>query len=179
MNVYKDVNKTPYPEWDWFSSITPMYAYGAKGTMEAFPKAFHGQDAKRITNFQASDLIIVKQWLGDLNNIAQEVFVKIWRTAPDGTREDFTAVIAEDVKNNNNWQMYVTDPSVIDVNRKWLIIKDDGTDTWTDTLKVNRALLGSLAETGYYQYYIQEVGYRDKKGIVHTQVDGKYKPQDD
>lgn len=142
-NVYKDLDRTPYPEWDWFSSVTPVNGYGpGKTPFEAFPKVFHGQDPERIANFQASDLIIHKQWIGDIT--ADEVYVKLWRTDGSGAPEDFTAVIAEDVRNNHNWQMYVDDESCIDTRHGWLILKSDENGNWTDTLKVNRALLVSV-----------------------------------
>ena len=174
-NVYKDLDRTPYPEWDWFSSITPVTAHGPNGqTMEAFPKAFSGQDSNRIANFQASDLIVDKEWLGD--PAATAVYVKIWRTAGDGAPEDFTAVIAEDIRSNNNWQMYLTDPTEIDLNRNCLILRPDSTGIWEDAIKVNRALLGTLAETGRYRYYIQEVGYRNAAGEYRTNVNGQFRP---
>lgn len=177
VNVYKDLNRTPYPEWDWFSSITPVIAKGPNGqTMDAFPKAFHGQDSMRIANFQASNLIIDKEWVGDSEKTAKEVFIKIWRTDESGNREDFTALIADDVKNNNNWQMYVDDASVIDTSRGWLIVKPDENGNWEVPVKVNRALLGSLAETGKYHYYIEEVAYRASDGTVRTNPKGRYRP---
>lgn len=175
-NVYKDINKTPYPEWEWFSSVTPVWAYGPnQEKLEAFPKAFAGQDPMRVANFQASDLVVHKEWIGDVS--ADEVYVKVWRTKGEGgTPEDFTAVIAEDIRNNNNWQMYVNDAGLIDVNHAWLVLKNDGTEDWTAALKVNRALYGEQAETGTYHYYIQEVGYKTTDGVVRTNVNAKYKP---
>lgn len=173
-NVYKDLDRTPYPEWDWFSSITPVNAYGPrKQVMEAFPKVFHGQDSMRIANFQASDLIIDKEWVGDPN--AKEVYIKVWRTSEGSAPEDFTAIIAEDVRNNRNWQNYIDDPSSLDLSRDCLIIKLDNSGGGTASVKVNRALLGSLAETGKYHYYIQEVGYRNMSGEYKTNV-GRYRP---
>ena len=174
-NVYKDLNRTPYPEWDWFSSITPVNAHGPNGqTMEAFPKAFHGQDSNRIANFQASDLIIDKEWIGD--PAASAVYVKVWRTAEDGPPEDFTAIIAEDIRNKNNWQMYVNDPAEVDLSRNALIVRPDSNGIWEDAIKVNRALLGTLSETGRYHYFIQEVGYRTLSGEYRTNVNGTFKP---
>ena len=166
--VYKDLDRTPYPEWDWYSSVLPGQ----------YNKIIAGQDNMRIANIQASDLLIHKQWIGDV--AAKEVYVKLWRVADDGQPEDFTSVIADDVKNNHNWQMYLDDESEIDVNHKWLILKDDGSGHWTDSLKVNRALLGTVnAENdnaARYQYYIQEVAYKALDGTVHTNVNAKFKP---
>lgn len=174
-NVYKDINRTPYPEWDWFSSITPVNAYGPGGSMEAFPKAFHGQDPKRIANFQASDIFVDKQWIGEPG--AQEVYVKLWRVAGDnGTPEDFTAVIAEDIRENRNWQMFVNNTELIDLKHDCLILKPDENGKWEAVVKVNRALLGSLAETGLYHYYIQEIGYKSATGEYRTNVNAKFKP---
>jgi len=173
-NVYKDLNRTPYDNWDWFSSITPVNAYGAGGSFEAFDKVFHGQDVMRVANFQASDLVIDKQWIGDV--AASEVYVKLWRVSGNEDPEDFTAVIADDIRYNNNWQMYVRDTSTVDVYRKCLILKDDGSGNWTTSMTVNRALLGALAETGRYSYYIQEVGYKTLDGTYKTNVNAKFKP---
>ena len=178
VNVYKDLDRTPYPEWDWYSSITPVIARGPNGqTMDAFPKAFHGQDSMRIANFQASDLIIDKEWANDEQpeNVSA-VYIRIWRTDESGNKEDFTKLIADDVKNNNNWQMYVDDVSAIDTNRGWLIVTPDENGIWEVPVKVNRALLGSLAETSKYHYYIEEVGYRTPDGMVRTNAKSRFKP---
>ena len=172
--VYKDLNRTPYPEWDWYSSISPVNAYGKSGKMEAFPKAFHGQDGARIANFQASDLIINKDWIGE--STARAVYVKIWRTSGSGVPEDFTAVIADDIQNNHNWQNYVSDTGLIDLTHKCLVIKPNASGNWETSLKVGRALLGSLAETGKYRYYIQEIGYRDANGAYKTNANAVYRP---
>lgn len=177
INVYKDINKTPYPEWDWYSSITPINAYGpGQKTMEAFPDAVTG-DAMRVANYQASDLIIDKEWVGDPT--AKEVYVKVWRTTEGGEPEDFTAIIAEDVRSNNNWQMYMTDPAEVDLQRECLILKPDSTGKWEDQLKVNRSLLGALSGAGEYHYYIQEIGYRTEKGEYRSNANSKYKPKYD
>ncbi len=177
VNVYKDLDRTPYPDWDWFSSITPVLGYGPKGSFKAFPSLFEGQDPDHVVNFQASDLIIDKEWVGDPT--ATEVYIKVWRTSGDGEPEDFTKIIAEDVRNNNNWQMYMTDPSQVDLQRNCLILKPDSDGRWEDRLKVNRALLGSLAQTGEYHYYIQEIGYKTESGEYRTNVNSKYKPKYD
>ena len=174
IGVYKNLNKDPYPEWDWFSSVTPVNAYGPTGTMEAFPKAFHGQDGKRIANFQASDLIIDKDWIGEPT--ATKVYIKIWRTTGDGEPEDFTAVIADDIRSNSNWQYYVDDVSSVDLGRNCLVLDLDASGSGTAAIKVNRALLGALSETGSYQYYIQEIGYRDNQGVYRTNVNATFTP---
>ena len=166
-NVYKDLDRTPYEGWDWFSSVLPL---------EHNP-IYLDRVSNEIANFQASDLLIHKQWIGDTN--ASEVYVKIWRTTEGGEVEDFTATIAADVRDNHNWQMYVTDESEIDVDHGWLVLKDDGSGEWTDALKVNRALLGSVAQTGQYRYYIEEVGYKTREGQVHTNAASKYSPKYD
>ena len=72
--------------------------------------------------------------------------------------------------------MYVSDTSSIDLNRKCLVIKPDANAEWETAIKVNRALLGALAETGKYSYYIQEVGYRDAQGTYKTDVNSTYRP---
>ncbi len=174
IGVYKNLNKDPYPEWDWFSSVTPVNAYGPTGTMEAFPKAFHGQDEKRIANFQASDLIIDKDWIGEPS--AGKVYIKIWRTSGGGEPEDFTAVIADDIRSNNNWQYYVNDVSAVDLGRNCLVLDLSDNGSGSASIKVNRALLGALSETGSYNYYIQEIGYCDNQGVYRTNVNAAFKP---
>ena len=163
-NVYKDRDRTPYPEWDWYSTILPM---------ELKPD-YLGRVENAVANYQASDLIIDKEWIGD--PAASAVYVKIWRTSGDGAPEDFTAIIAKDIRNNNNWQMYVNNPAEVDLNRNALIIRPDSNGVWEDAIKVNRALLGALSETGKYHYYIQEVGYRTLSGEYRTNVNGTFKP---
>lgn len=163
-NVYKDLNRTPYDNWDWYSSVLPL---------ELNP-IYGNRKSNEVANFQASDLKIHKQWIGDV--AASEVYVKLWRVADGEQPEDFTAVIAEDIKNNNNWQMYMNDTSQIDLDRNWLILKDDGSGQWTDALKVNRALVGTTNGAKEYHYYIQEVAYKAIDGTIRTNVNGKFKP---
>lgn len=163
-NVYRDMNRTPYPDWDWYSSILPG----------KYNKVFSGQDNNRVANFKASDLQIVKEWDGEPS--ASEVYVKLWRTAAGQEPEDFTAVIAEDVRQNQNWQMYLSNTQLIDTDHAWLILKDDGAGQWGTSLKVSRALVGSLTQNSNYSYYIQEVAYKTLDGKLKTNVNGAYKP---
>lgn len=194
-NVYKlesqdpdgTIHVTDYPEWDWYSTITPEYAYGpalSSGgdaqTMIAFPHNVPSQESDRISNFQASDLIINKEWLGENTPDAKAVYLKVWRQAEGGQIEDFTAIIADDIRNNQGWQNYVNTPDIIDLNRNCLVLNRDG-DEWSEaSLKINRALLGTINgqndHSELYHYYIQEIGYRTNSGEYRTDVNGRFKP---
>ncbi len=172
--VYKDTDRTPYPDWEWFSNMTPDNYYDKYGSHK-FERENTSDDPMRIMNYQASNLIIDKRWLGEPN--AKEVYIKIWRETEDGTKEDFTAVIADDVsgqshpaEGSENWQGYVDDPSLIDTDNKLLIVKSDKTGKWTSTVKIHNVLIRGHAAKGtapLYTYYIEEVGYKDKNGAVH------------
>ena len=181
-NVYKFVSQdangtihvTDYPEWDWWSSITPNRYVDGNGTVhkgENDPRANVSslQDEDRIANFQASDLEIDKEWLGTTD--VQEVYVKIYRyTKNPANAEDFTAVISTDITDNQNWQGYVDDTSIIDTENHWLILTPNSSGQWSASVKINRALIKTIdREDGLtYTYYIQEVGYKDKNGNVHS-----------
>lgn len=172
--IHGDLKVTDYPDWDWYSSLIPGRYKDADGNIhdnveDPFKKVFHGQDTERIANFQTTDLSVTKFWEGDTS--AREVYVKIWRKAPGGEPEDFTEVIADDIVKNQNWQSYMEDPDDIDTENAWLVLRYKGSGKWTESsLKVSRALLGDLAETGWYSYYIEEVGYMDKYGGFHDDV---------
>ena len=183
--VYSSLDGSQINEWDWYSSVTPMLAYGPEGSSfeesyqatddygntitvtgyAAFPKAYSGQDPKRIANFRASDLIVSKSW--EEYEGASEVYVKIYRKNGNGT-EDVTGLIATDIVSNNNWQGYVEDTSVIDTANQWLILNK--ANDWTAT--INKLLLEPIVGGGTYQYWIKEVAYKTKNGIV------KYNPED-
>ena len=171
----------PYDGWNWFSSLTPGRYTDADGVLHnneeaPFIKVFHGQDTERICNFQASDINITKIWSG--NTTAREVYVKLYRTYEQNGAthtEDFTHIIAQDVKNNQNWQDYLEDVNDIDADREWLVLRNKGNGQWTvSSILVNSAVMAvvdaSSESAPQYSYYIEEVGYMDKFGGVHTDM---------
>ncbi|MBR2257107.1 MAG: Cna B-type domain-containing protein [Blautia sp.] len=177
-DVYKDLARTPYPDWEWYSTITPDRYIGASGQQTGeFGIAFANQDGERVANYQASNIKIDKRWAGQPN--AKEVYIKIWRQAGDKTPEDFTEVIAKDVVGdyppnhpaygNSNWQGYVEDTSIVDTTHNWLILKANRSGDWTTTVNIHNALIGEAGEDQgeHYTYYTQEVGYKDKNGVIH------------
>ena len=189
-SVYTDLDRTPRTDWDWYSSVTPVVAYGPpdsnlpvqeyettdeygnKKTVNgfaAFPFAYTGQDPMRIANFRASDLIIEKEWARDTG--ASEVYVKVYRSNSNGT-EDVTELIAQDIVNHDNWQQYVTDTSVIDTENKWLILSAE--DNWTTT--INKLLLEPIVGGGTYQYWIEEVAYKTLNGQIKYNPDAIFDP---
>ena len=185
--VYKDLNRTPYPEWGWWSTGTPDRYTDSDGNVirgkGPTPKAFPDQDEDRIANFQASDLEIVKEWLGATD--VQEIYVKIYRYTTDADNaedfteiianaEDFTEKIATDISTHHNWSRYVVDPAVIDTTHNWLILAPSSSDQVTASVKISGLLPKTVdKENGdTYYYYIQEVGYKDKEGNVHNEATG-------
>ena len=177
--VYKDTNRTPYPEWEWFSTITPDRYIGENGQESSeFGIAFANQDGERVANYQASDLLITKRWLGEAD--AEEVYVKIWRKDASGNLEDFTKIIADDTAGrypenhpaygNSNWQGYMEDTRDIDTVNNWLVLTSNQSGDWTTRVKIHNALIRTTGAGGSYTYYIKEVGYKDKEGNVHLTV---------
>ena len=176
--VYKDLNKTPYPDWEWYSTITPDRYISENGQTGEFGIAFPNQDGERVANYQASNILINKRWAGEPN--AREVYINIYRKAgANGEAEDFTKIIADDVAGrypenhpaygNSNWQHYVDDTSIVDTTKNYLILKSNSSGDWTTTVNIYNALIGEAGEnTGsHYTYWIQEIGYKDKNGTVH------------
>jgi len=190
--VYADLERHPWKdvneeEWDWWSTITPPHAFS--GDTNIVPnEVFYQQDdypvsdSDRVNNYKASDLLIDKIWLGEADNAVQEVYIKVYRYDGDNSEPvDFTEIIAEDIKNNHNWQGYVTDPSIVDTTNNWLILNNQ--DNWTVDIVLQKALIGSLGQSGAsyeYHYYAVEVGYKDAAGVVHAAGDlGKFDPHYD
>ena len=182
--VYADLERTPWKdldgeEWDWWSTLTPPHAFsGDPGVVpnEQFyqQEDYPVSDSDRVNNYKASDLRLEKAWLGNADNAVKEIYVKIYRYdgQSENTVEDFTAIIADDVKNNNNWQGYLKDPTKIDADNEWLIL--DNTNGWSSDVIIQSALIGSMGHSGaayVYHYYAVEVGYKDADGIVHTVED--------
>ena len=178
-NVYKDLDRNPYPEWTWYSTIVPDQYLNQNGQLiqGEFGLAFPNQDSERIANYQASDLNVIKRWLGKPN--AEEVYVKIWRKlGEEGTPEDFTEEIAKDVAGdypdshpahgNTNWQNFVDDPTSVDTENNWLILKSNTSGKWETHIRVQNALIKTTGvAASQYIYYIEEVGYKDNNGNVH------------
>ena len=179
--VYANLDRDPWVDsagnqWDWWSTITPPHAKsGDEGIVEN--EEFYKQedypvaDSDRVNNYKASDLKLDKVWLGDADNAVKEIYVKVYRY--DGNNEetvrDFTQVIAGDVKNNNNWQGYLKDPTKIDKENEWLIL--DNENGWAADIVIQNAIIASLGEQGssyVYYYYAEEVGYKDANGVVHV-----------
>lgn len=172
-NVYANLNKALYQDWEWWSTITPPKGK-SMDTSIAQDEQFYNQadypvaDSDRVNNYQASDLSITKKWLNDEDNGVQEIFIKVWRmTGSDPvTKEDFTEVIADDITHNHNWQGYIKDNGTIDLEKKALVLKN--TNNWSARLKVQKALLASI-QGSYprYSYYVEEIGYTDYEGNYH------------
>ena len=180
VNVYRNMNKDPYPEWEWVSSVLPDRTWWEGGQVTGvFGRAFENHDGERIVNYKASNITIDKRWLGVPD--ALEVYVKIWRKAGNAPAEDFTAIIAKDVigyaeygLHGSNWQGYVENTSVVDTTNNCLILKSNTSGNWTTTIKTHKAMVGAqggAADGTLYDYYLEEIGYKDKDGIVHLVED--------
>ena len=173
IGVYSDLKGTPHPTWEWVSSPPNIYIDENGAGVDHFGLAFANHDGKRTVNYQASNITVDKRWLGQPD--AQEVYVKIYRDNNSVTKEDFTKIIADDLRGYTgfeitDWQHYVDDASLIDTENNWIVIKSNNAGDWTTTVKTHRAPLmpGDLnAQGSAYRYYIEEVGYKDKDGNVH------------
>ena len=173
IGVYSDLKGTPHPTWEWVSSPPNIYIDENGAGVDHFGLAFANHDGKRTVNYQASNITVDKRWLGQPD--AQEVYVKIYRDNNSVTKEDFTKIIADDLRGYTgfeitDWQHYVDDASLIDTENNWIVIKSNNAGDWTTTVKTHRAPLmpGDLNTQGSaYRYYIEEVGYKDKDGNVH------------
>lgn len=169
--VYSDLEGNPHPGWEWVSAPPGKYKDENGAEVDFFGPFFENHDARRAVNYQAASITLDKRWLGKPD--VQEIYVKIYRTTGSVT-EDFTEIIANDLRTTEgfeitNWQRYLDDASVIDLENEWIILKSNTAGNWTTTVKTHRAAMmpGNQSAGAAYRYYIREVGYKDGNGNVH------------
>ena len=169
LGVYKNTNEEPLKEgYDWYVALLPQ-AWGPKGETRpiVFPMAV-AQDQDRILNAQASDLEVDKDWTNEPDNV-KEVYVKIYRqTSTGGDIEDFTADIA-----NRTAELavygFVDDPTRLTTLENGVLVL--GLTPETGGVLIHNVLMapsdsGNLV-SNYYEYWIEEVGYKDKDGNIY------------
>ena len=143
----------------WTSSVTPDVYVDSNGQHALDIDGIStGQTDGSVANFQAAKLKVEKEWIGD-NTDAEEIYVKIYRTAAGSDeKEDVTALIAEDIQNNGNRLNALENMDDIDLDHAWLVLKADNWQTGFVTVPVGTR--DSLGEYREYSYYIEEVGYK-------------------
>lgn len=143
----------------WTSSVTPDVYVDSNGQHALDIDGIStGQTDGSVANFQAAKLKVEKEWIGE-NTEADEIYVKIYRTAAGSDeKEDVTALIAEDIQNNGNRLNALDNIEDIDLDHAWLVLKADNWQTGFVTVPVGTK--DSLGEYHEYSYYIEEVGYK-------------------
>ena len=163
-----------------------LYSWNGTGDPDYVPITGHvagdGSEDKKdyftsVENVLSTDLDVRKAWSGAKLPDVDEVYVKIFRNYKEkasGDPEDFTAVIAEDVKTNNNAHGYLAsaDLSSIDTENGWLIIRRSGENAWENIVTLHNILGASEDLSSHYTTYtLKEVGYKDSTGTVHAESD--------
>ncbi len=167
--IWKNLKKDPVddPEISWFSNSVPICAWyksSAQHNITEFNRDI-GQDQDRLMNGQAFDMWVEKDWVDGAWD-AREVYVKIYRRLQDGSKlEDFTAAIAQDISIGSLTGFVSSgDENMIDLNNKWIVFTPSRSRLYID--KVLRTHMNA-AGTNPYDYWLVEVGYKDKHGNVH------------
>ncbi len=173
IGAYSNTNEDPIdPQFDWFIGLQPNAWDGAHGQVPTFAPLV-GQDQDRLMNVQASDLEVDKDWTETPDNV-EEVYVKIYRQASGGAVEDFTNDIAT---RTNTLEVYgfVDDPArltMLDNGALVLGLTPETGGVLIHSVLMTPATDNSNLNTHYYEYWIEEVGYKDKDGNVYLNSSG-------
>ena len=166
--IWKNLKKDPVddPEISWFSNSVPMAAWyksSSQHRVDEFNRDI-GQDQDRLMNGQAFDMWLEKDWVDGAWD-AREVYVKVYRKLQQGGNlEDFTEELARDIS-IGNLIGYLDEgyQNMIDVDNKWIVFTPGKSKIYIDkVLKTHPNASG----TNPYDYWIVEVGYKDKHGNV-------------
>ena len=166
--IWKNLKKDPVDdeEISWFTNSVPMASWskGGQRRVDEFNRDI-GQDQDRLMNGEAYNMYVEKQWDGSEWD-AREVYVKIYRQSLDGQYyDDFTKELARDIKNGSLTGYVKGNESMIDVNNEWIVLTPSRPGLYID--KVLKAF-PNTSGTNPYVYWLVEVGYKDKRGNVHT-----------
>ena len=178
--IWKNLKKDPVddPEISWFSNSVPRVAWCGKGQhyIREFARDIE-QDQDRLMNGEGFHMSVEKNWIGD-NWDAREVYIKIYRQLQDGSRfDDFTEELVRDI-NTGNLVGYLNSDArnMIDLTNKWIVFTPGKTRLDIDKVLRTDPRYGS--GTNLYNYWLVEVGYKDKQGNVHL-YEGNGKNQSD
>lgn len=172
VGAYKNLKEEPLSEeFDWFVGLQPNAWDGAHGQVRTF-QPLVGQDQDRIMNIQASDLEVDKEWGNTPDNV-EEVYVKIWRQAGNQEVEDFTHDIATRTDILDVYG-FVDDPTRLKTLDNGVLVL--GLTPETGGVVIHNVLMtpeheGDL-DSHYYEYWIEEVGYKDKDGNIYLNSQG-------
>ena len=173
IGAYKNTEEEPIdPQFDWFIGLQPNAWDGAHGQVGTFAPMV-GQDQDRLMNVQASDLEVDKEWGRAPDNV-EEVYVKIYRQAGNSPIEDFTGDIATRTETLDVYG-FVDDPSRLKTIGDGVLVL--GLTPETGGVLIHKVLMTPATDNGdlntnYYEYWIEEVGYKDKDGNVYLNSNG-------
>ena len=168
IGAYKNIQEEELSEeFDWFIGLQPSAWDGAHGQVGTFTPLV-GQDQDRLMNIQASDLEVDKDWTQTPDNVS-EVYVKIYRQAGNSDVEDFTEDIATRTDILDVYG-FVDDPTRLTTLGDGVLVL--GLTPETGGVLIHDVLMTPATESGnlstnYYEYWIEEVGYKDKDGNVY------------
>ena len=173
IGAYSNYDEDPVSEeYDWWVGLQPAAWDGDGAQYDTFP-ALVAQDQDRLVNIQATDLFVDKAWEESPDNIT-EVYVKIYRQPNGGGDiEDLTEDLAIRTNELSNYG-FVDDPSRLTMLDNGLLVL--GLTPETGGVMIHNVWLtpyqnGNL-NTYYYEYWIEEVGYKDSDGNVYLNTSG-------
>lgn len=174
MGVYKNPQEDPLgieSDYYWYMALLPdAWGVDDKGDPDrphVFPQAV-AQDQDRLLNQMASDLLVEKVWENDesMPSDVSEVYVKIKFTIGNASQEyDFT----EDVVTRSQ---VLSNYGFVPISEAGKLKNVSGIGhVLSLTRDKSQILIKSvpLGDTnGRYQYWIEEVGYKDSDGNVYN-----------
>lgn len=169
MGVYKNPQEAPLDidsDYYWYMALLPQ-AWGDNDRPEVFPKAV-AQDQDRLLNQMASDLLVEKVWENDesMPSDVSEVYVKIKFTIGNASQVyDFTEDIVKRIQVLSNYGFVPISEAgklknVSGIGYVLSLTRN------TSQILIKGVPLGDTS--GWYKYWIEEVGYKDSDGNVYN-----------
>lgn len=169
MGVYKNPQEESLgieSDYYWYMALLPQ-TWGDNDRPEVFPKAV-AQDQDRLLNQMASDLLVEKVWENDesMPSDVSEVYVKIKFTIGNASQVyDFTEDIVKRIQVLSNYGFVPISEAgnlkyVSGIGHVLSLTRDKS------QILIKGVPLGDT--NGWYQYWIEEVGYKDSDGNVYN-----------
>ena len=173
IGAYANTNRDHYfngLDYEWMIGLQPAAWDGDGAQYETFPRLQEGQDQDRLMNIQATDLLVEKVWDHTPSNV-EEVYLKVYRQRNGQSgKEDFTNDIA---RRTNAFSFYgiVSDSTRLQMISDGVLVL--GLTPEDASVLIHGVPLSPIAESGsnltssFYQYWVEEIGYKDSDGNIY------------
>ena len=170
IGAYRNFAREPMLNgFEWFVGFQPSAWDGNGSQVDTFPPLKPNHDQDRIKNVQASNLFVEKDW-EDIPTNVQEVYIKLYRAYGSETKEDVTKEIYQRTTAYSGYGMIdfsrMTNLNISSIGPVLVFRPGDS------PIEVHKLPVISDKSNNYntdpYYYWIEEVGYKDKNGVVHT-----------